>query len=217
MKTLKNSFTIAALCGALLTTGCKNKVYQAQATDLTEYDSVSAVVVNPIIDNDKIANSMGYSLTATLTDYLAADIRYAGDIPKLQPSLVKNNLMADGQVNMSELSKIGDAVNAKEVICVKVNSSHLYPPQSMGALVILRSSDGNKFRQKVAYVNINMKNVNHKNEYMKFVGGDLKTPLGDKATRKTNINGEVGLLSNNDFARFVGYKIAKQVIYMKKY
>lgn len=217
MKTLKNSFRCTLLIAAILICGCTNKVYQTQATDLHDYETVSAVVVNPIIDNDKVANSMGISLTATLTDYLAADIRYAGDIPKLQPSLLKNNLVADGQINMTELSKIGSAVNAKEVICVKVNSSHLYPPQSMSALVIIRSSEGSKYRQKVGYINISMQNVNHKNEYMQFVGGDLKTPLGDKATRKTNINGEVGLLSNDDFAKFVGYKIAKQVIYMKKY
>ena len=216
MKILKNSLLCAALT-ALFSFGCTNKVYTTQATDLNDYETVSAVVVNPIIDNEKVSDSMGHSLTATLTDYLAADIRYAGDIPKLQPSLIKHNLIADGQVNMSELSKIGNAVNAKEVICVKVNSSHFYPPQSMAALVILRSSEGNKYRQKVGYVNISLKNINHRNEYMKFVGGDLKTPLGDKATRKTNINGEVGLLSNDDFARFVGYKIAKQVIYMKKY
>ena len=217
MKILKNSLICTLLTISLLSTSCTHKVYEAQAIDLDDFDSVSAIVVNPIIDNDKVSDSMGHSLTATLTDHLAADIRYAGDIPKLSPSLVKNNLLADGQINMSELSKIGSAVNAKEVICVKVNSSHLYPPQSMNALVIVRSSDGTKYRQKVGYINISMKNINHKNEYMKFVGGDLKTPLGDKATRKTNINGEVGLLSNDDFARFVGYKIAKHVIYMKKY
>ncbi len=217
MKILKNSFICTSICAAFILSSCTHKVHESQATDLSDYDKVSAVVINPIINNDKVASSMGRSLTSTLTDFLAADIRYAGDIPKLQPSLLKNNLIADGQVNMSELSKIGSAVNAKEVICVKVSQSHLYPPQSMTALVIVRSSDGSKYRQKVGYINISMQNVNHKNEYMNFVGGDLKTPLGDKASRKTNINGEVGLLSNDDFARFVGYKIAKQVIYMKKY
>lgn len=198
----------------LITTSCTTK--ESQATDLSSFDTVSAIVLKPITDHKKIPDVIGRSLTTSLTDDLAADIRYAGDIPKLQPALSNNNLLADGQVNMSELSRIGKVVNAREVICVKVNSSSLYPPQHMAALVIVRSTEGQTYRQKVGFLKIDMKNPQHKKEFAHFVGGELTDPLVEKFTRKTNINAETAMLSNDEFAKFVGYKIAKHIVLMKK-
>ena len=215
MNLFKNSFKVAATFGLLVLTGCTVKEYQPH--ELSSFDSMSAVVLQPITENKKVSDAMGQSLTTTLINDLSADIRYAGDIPKLSPALSKNNLIADGQINMSELSRIGNVVNAQEVICVKVNSSSFYPPQHMAALVIVRSAEGSKYRQKVGFVKINMQDPEHKKEFSQFVGGDLRDPLIEKFTRKTNINAETALLSNDEFSKFVGYKIAKHILYMKKY
>ena len=215
-KTSKNNILLAAVTTLLFTVSCVS-VKEYEATELSSFDSVSAVVINPITEKANISDAIGKSITTTLTNSLAADIRYAGDIPKLQPTLSKNNLIADGQVNMSELSRIGNAVNAKEVICVKVNSISYYKPQSIAALVIVRSAEGSKYRQKVGFVNISLNDPEHKKEFASFVGGDLIDPLVERFTRKTNINAETAELSNDEFARFVGYKIAKHILFMKKY
>ncbi|MCM8528211.1 MAG: hypothetical protein NE327_16935, partial [Lentisphaeraceae bacterium] len=126
---MKNKTLTLVLLTALLGASCvttKNKEFNSK--ELHDFESASAIVVNPIVENKKVSDSMGRSLTTTLINHMAADIRYAGDIPQLQPALTNDNLIADGQVNMKELSKIGNAVNAHEVICVKVNSCSLYPP-----------------------------------------------------------------------------------------
>ena len=216
---MKLKINLLVVLIALLASSCQmlEKEEKYTPTDLHSFDSVSALVINPINTSDKVSDSIGHSLTTTLIDNMAADIRYAGDIPKLQSALSSNNLLADGQVNMSELSKIGSAVNAQDVICVKVNSSNFYPPQQMTALVIVRSSEGSKYRQKVGFVNISLKNPAHKKEFADYVGGEVRTPLEDKFKRKTNINAETAMLSNDEFSKFVGYKIAKHILYMKKY
>ena len=215
---MKNNKYILAVLTALLTVSCQtSKNDQYKSSELHSFDTMSALVINPITDNKKVSDSIGQSLTSTLINHMAADIRYAGDIPKLQELLNNDNLMADGQVNMSELSKIGNAVNAQEVVCVKINSSSPYPPQNMSALVIVRSAEGAKFRQKVGFVNISLKDPIQQKEFAQFVGGEVRSPLEDKFKRKTNINTETGMLSNDEFSKFVGYKIAKQILYMKKY
>lgn len=216
---MKNKIYVLVILLAFLNVSCQllDKENEYESSELHSFDTVSALVINPISESKKVSESVGKSLTTTLINHMAADIRYAGDIPKLQSVLNNDNLLADGQVNMSELSKIGNAVNAQEVICVKINSSSLYPPQRMSALVIVRSADGAKFRQKVGFVNISLKDPEHKKEFADFVGGEVRTPLEDKFVKKTNINAETGMLSNDAFSKFVGYKIAKQILYMKKY
>ncbi|MCM8541662.1 MAG: hypothetical protein NE328_15445 [Lentisphaeraceae bacterium] len=215
---MKNKYLVMVLLTALIGASCvssTNKEFNSK--ELHAFESASAIVVNPIIENKKVSDSMGRSLTTTLMNHMAADIRYAGDIPQLQTVLTNDNLIADGQVNMKELSKIGNAVKANEVICVKVNTFSLYPPQKMSALVIVRSSEGSKYRQKVGFVNLSLEDPILRKEFSDFVGGEIRNPLEDKMLRTTNINTQTGMLSNDAFSKFVGYKIAKQILYMKKY
>jgi hypothetical protein len=175
------------------------------------------LIIPPIIEDKAISDNIGHSLTTSLMSQLAVDVRYAGDIKSLKNVLTPDNLLVDGQINMGEATRVGKTLNANEVISVKINNITSYPPQQASAIVIVRTINGDKYSQRVSFVNVNMKDPVLKKEFAKFVGGSIRGPLGDRFIKKTNINAEAALLSNNEFSKFVGHKIAKSIVYMKKY
>ena len=159
---------------------------------------------------------IGRSLTQQLSHKVSSDIRYAGDIENLKSALSKENLMADGQINVNEASRIGTAVQASEIVCVRIISSHLYPPQRATAIIILRALNGKLYRQRTTTLTVNMNDIEHRKEFADFVGGNIRGPLGDRFIQKTNVNLEAAMLSNHEFYRFLGSKIATSVLRMKQ-
>jgi hypothetical protein len=184
---------------------------------LHSFEAETVLVIPPVCKESKVSELLGRSLTTSLIKEVATDVRYAGDIPKLKSILSKDNLMSDGQIDMAEISRVGKAINAQEVICVRVTALSTYPPQSMSALVIVRSIEGDKYKQRVSYVNINMNDPGHQKEMAEFSRGSLRGPVGDRFVTKKDVNLEAALLSNDEFSKFAGYKIAKSILYMKKY
>jgi hypothetical protein len=187
----------------------------AHITPAFEGDKI--LIIPPISDDTKMSNDIGRSITKNLLQNVSSDIRYGGDISKLKEPLSNSNLMADGQVNMQEVSKIGTLINASEVICIRITSYSAYPPQKVSCLIITRTMQGTKYKQRVSYVNVNMKDIEDQKELAKYSGGELRGPLGDRFIKKTNINAEAAMLSNTQFNEFIGYKISKNILHMKKY
>ena len=200
---------------SLLSFSCASKSNSDHVLPAFEGDNV--LVIPPLAKDKKMADAIGRSMTAYLAGNVSSKVRYAGDIPKLKDTLSNRNLMSDGQVNMQEISKIGAAVNAREVICVRVTTYTPYPPQTLSCVIIARTLQGQKYKQRVAYLNLNMRDIEHKKEFADFVGGSLRGPLGDRFIKKTNVNAEAAMLSNAEFNNFAGYKISNNILYMKKY
>jgi hypothetical protein len=184
---------------------------------LHSFESQKTLVIPPICDNSKFAQIIGRSLTNSLTRKIATDVRYAGDIPQLTPILSKSNLMSNGQTDIAEISRIASAIKANEVVTIRITSMTVYPPQSMSALVIMTTFTGDKYKNRISNVNLNMKDHEHKKELAEFVRGTVTGPLGDRFIKKTNVNLEAALLSNDQFLKYAGHKIAKSVLFMKKY
>ena len=210
MKSIKFLSVVLALVLCSCTTQPTNQ-------ELHAFEGETILVIPPVSKDSKVGDSVGRSLTDFLITEAGTDVRYAGDVPKLNSIMSRDNLFADGQINMGEVTRIGKAVNAHEVVCVTIKSVNPYPPQKMSALVIVRNIDGDRYRQKVSYVTVDMKNPMHKKEFADFAGGSLRGPLGDRFVKKTNVNAEAALLSNDEFSKYVGYKIAKSILLMKKY
>ncbi|MCM8532703.1 MAG: hypothetical protein NE330_16165, partial [Lentisphaeraceae bacterium] len=71
--------------------------------------------------------------------------------------------------------------------------------------------------QKVSYLDINMRDAESKKEFADYVGGNLRGPLDDRFIKKTNVHAETALLSTQEFNKYVGYKLSKNILHMKKY
>ncbi|MCH2204320.1 MAG: hypothetical protein MK132_00395 [Lentisphaerales bacterium] len=211
-----NKIWILTFILVLCTVSCASKK-DNNDLKLAPFEGDTVLIIPPLSDDSNLNNELGRSMTSNLIRKISSDVRYAGDIPKLQSALQKSNLIVDGQVNMLEVSKIGAAVNAKDVICVKVTSYTLYPPQSLSCVIISRRLDGQKYKQRVAYMNVHMEDIEDRKEFADFVGGSLRGPLGDRFIKKTDVNAEAAMLSNKQFYRFAGYKISKNILLMKKY
>ena len=200
----------------LSTASCVSK-QENDDLKLAPFEGDTVLIIPPLSDDSNLNDQIGRSMTSNLVRKVSSDVRYAGDIPKLNSALQKGNLLVDGQVNMLEVTKIGAAVNTRDVICVRVTSYTLYPPQSLSCVIISRRLEGQKYKQRVAYMDIDMQDIEHRKEFADFVGGSLRGPLGDRFVKKTNVNAEAAMLSNNQFYKFAGYKISKNVLLMKKY
>lgn len=206
------------LCLALLcSTSCVSKNTDLSNHELPAFEGDNILIIPPIYKDKNTSHIIGRSLTSSLLREVSSDVRYAGDIPKLNSALNDSNLISDGQVNMTEISHIGSAVNSKEVICVRVTSYSSYPPLSISCVVISRSLEGNKYKQKVSYLDINMRDIENKKEFAEYVGGSLRGALDDRFIKKTNVHAEAALLSAHEFNRYVGYKLSKNILHMKKY
>jgi hypothetical protein len=211
-----NKLWILTLALVLCSTSCVTNT-ENEDLKLAPFEGDTILLIPPLSNDTNLNSQVGRSMMTHLVRGISSDVRYAGDIPKLQNALVTENLVADGQVNMLEISKIGSAVGAKDVICVKVTSYTLYPPQSISCVIISRRLEGQKYKQRIAYMNVNMKDLGDRKEFADFVGGSLRGPLGDRFIKKTDVNAEAAMLSNNEFYRFAGYKISKNILLMKKY
>ena len=200
----------------LSTTSC---VQNSENDDLklAPFEGDTVLIIPPLSNDSNLNEQVGRSMTKNLVRKISSDVRYAGDIPKLSSALKMENLVADGQVNMYEISKIGAAVKARDVICVKVTSYSIYPPQSLSCVIISRRLEGQKYKQRIAYFDVSMRDIEDRKEFAEFVGGSLRGPLGDRFIKKTDVNAEAALLSNNEFYRYAGYKISKNILLMKKY
>ncbi|MCM8530365.1 MAG: hypothetical protein NE330_04325, partial [Lentisphaeraceae bacterium] len=123
----------------ICSTSCVNNNTELSNHELPAFEGDNILIIPPIYKDESASQTIGRSLTSHLLRKVSSDVRYAGDIPKLNTALSDSNLMSDGQVNMTEISHIGSAVNSKEVICVRVTSYSSYHPLSISCVVISRS------------------------------------------------------------------------------
>ena len=184
-------------------------------SQLAPFEGQTLLVIPPICKKESTSDMIGRSLTQQLSHKVSSDIRYAGDIENLRSALTKENLMADGQLNVNEASRIGTAVQASEIVCVRVIESHLYPPQRATAIIVLRALNGKHYRQRTTTLTINMEDIEDRKLFAEFVGGSVRGPLDDRFIRKTNVNLESAMLSNKEFYRYLGSRIASSVLRMK--
>jgi hypothetical protein len=212
----KYKLTLIALC--FFITSCSNFFKKENPDLITPPFEGNCILIIPPISNDPVVTeAVGKSMTSNLLHTLSSDVRYAADIDKLKPALNNGNLMADGQINMDEASKIGSAVNANEVICTRVTAYSPYPPQKIACVIMVRTLEGSRYRQRVSYVNVDLKNPADQKEFAQFAKGELRGPLGDRFIKKENVNAEAAMLSNNEFLNYVGLKVSQNILYMKKY
>ena len=60
-----------------------------------------------------------------------------------------------------------------------------------------------------------MEDIEDRKLFAEFVGGSVRGPLDDRFIRKTNVNLESAMLSNKEFYRYLGSRIASSVLRMK--
>jgi len=178
------------------------------------FDTQTLLVIPPICTEAKSSETIGRSLSHHLTSIVSSDTRYAGDIPQLKDALKKENLVTDGQINGDEITRIGSAIRAHEIVCVRLISLSSYPPQRATAVIMLRSLEGNN-SSKVSTLSLSLNDVENRKEFADFVKGQIRGPLGDRFVKKTNVNLEAAMLSNSEFNRYIGYKIAMSIKRMK--
>jgi len=196
-------------------TGCRTLQFWGSPQE-DDYRSASVLVVPPVSGNDAWREVKEDKLRkAFFRGFSSVDGVNAVAPPpsgELQNAFKKENLLQNGELSIGELKAIGVMSEASHVLAVNIMDVRPYGPQRVAMRVVWLGTDSSRKNVSRKYIEVDLSNTGTRQEYVGFLGQSRADKIRETLLTTDyagNTRLHTGLLSNREFWRFVGYKVAR--------